>query len=232
MSCSWCMPWITEPAPRNSSALKKACVNRWNIAALIGADARREEHVAQLRTGRIGDHPLDVVLGQADRGGEQGRDRADNGDDSAAPGACIHRAATAADHEDAGGDHGRRVDQGRHRRRAFHRVRQPGVQEELGRLAHRADEQQQQTSQVQRDHCSRGTPTVVRPWRRSAGTARDRTVPNIQKTVMMPSAKPKSPTRLTTKALMAAALAVASCTRSRSADRTPGPRLPSRRTSA
>ena len=34
-------------------------------------------------------------------------------------------------------------------------------------------------------------------------------VPNIQKTVKMPSAKPKSPTRLTTKALMAAALAVA-----------------------
>ena len=32
-------------------------------------------------------------------------------------------------------------------------------------------------------------------------------VPNIQNTVMMPSAKPKSPTRLTTKALMAAALA-------------------------
>jgi hypothetical protein len=33
-------------------------------------------------------------------------------------------------------------------------------------------------------------------------------VPNIQKTVMMPSAKPKSPTRLTTKALIEAALAV------------------------
>ena len=25
--------WITEPAPRNSSALKNAWVNRWNIAA-------------------------------------------------------------------------------------------------------------------------------------------------------------------------------------------------------
>ena len=32
--------------------------------------------------------------------------------------------------------------------------------------------------------------------------------PNIQKTVMMPSAKPKSPTRLTTKALIEAALAL------------------------
>ena len=33
MSCSWCRQWITEPEPRNSSALKKAWVIRWNIAA-------------------------------------------------------------------------------------------------------------------------------------------------------------------------------------------------------
>jgi hypothetical protein len=32
MSWLWCMPMITEPAPRNSSALKKACVIRWNTA--------------------------------------------------------------------------------------------------------------------------------------------------------------------------------------------------------
>ena len=31
--CSWAMAWITEPAPRNSSALKKAWVNRWNMPA-------------------------------------------------------------------------------------------------------------------------------------------------------------------------------------------------------
>ena len=33
MSCSSCMPWITEPAPRNNSALKPACVTMWKIAA-------------------------------------------------------------------------------------------------------------------------------------------------------------------------------------------------------
>src|SRR6059058_3491313 len=32
MSWLWCMPTITEPAARNSSALKKACVMRWNTA--------------------------------------------------------------------------------------------------------------------------------------------------------------------------------------------------------
>ena len=33
MSCSWCMPWMTEPEPRKRSALKKAWVTMWKIAA-------------------------------------------------------------------------------------------------------------------------------------------------------------------------------------------------------
>jgi hypothetical protein len=33
MSCSWCIPMITEPAARNSSALKKACVIKWKMPA-------------------------------------------------------------------------------------------------------------------------------------------------------------------------------------------------------
>ena len=38
---------------------------------LIRADAGGDEHVAELRAGRIGDDPLDVVLHAADRRGEQ-----------------------------------------------------------------------------------------------------------------------------------------------------------------
>ena len=35
MSNEWCEPeWLTEPAPRNSSALKNVCVKRWNTAAV------------------------------------------------------------------------------------------------------------------------------------------------------------------------------------------------------
>ena len=33
MSCSWCMPWMTEPEPRNRRALKNAWVTMWKIAA-------------------------------------------------------------------------------------------------------------------------------------------------------------------------------------------------------
>ena len=49
----------------------------------------------------------------------------------------------AGDQVDAGGDHRRGVDQGRDRRRALHRVREPGVERHLRRLGEGADEQEQ-----------------------------------------------------------------------------------------
>ena len=49
----------------------------------------------------------------------------------------------AGDHVDAGRHHRGGVDQGRHGRRAFHRVGQPDVERELGRLAERAEHQQE-----------------------------------------------------------------------------------------
>ncbi len=64
-----------------------------------------------------------------------------------------------------------------------------------------------------------------------AKTCSKATEPVIRNTAKMPSAKPKSPTRLTTKALIAAAhWPTASRTRSRSAGRRRGRRPPSRRT--
>ena len=38
MSCSLCMPWMTAPDPRNSSALKNAWVIMWKIAAVYAPD--------------------------------------------------------------------------------------------------------------------------------------------------------------------------------------------------
>jgi len=82
------------------------------------------------------------------------------------------------------------------------------VQEELGGLAHGADEQQARSQvdgrPVVADEAPLGAGDLVNV-REDLGELDD---PNIQKTVMMPRAKPKSPTRLTTKALMAAALAL------------------------
>ena len=116
---------------------------------LIGANARGEEHVAELRTRRIGDDPLDIVLGETDRRREQRGDRADDGDDRARDRGVLEQRRQEANHVHACGHHGGGVDQGRDRRRSFHRIRKPGVQEELSRLAHRADEEKA-ARQIQR----------------------------------------------------------------------------------
>ena len=63
MSKEWCEPeWLTEPAPRNSSALKNAWVKRWKTAGGPRADAERHHHVAELADRRVREHLLDVVL--------------------------------------------------------------------------------------------------------------------------------------------------------------------------
>ena len=87
MSCSWCIAVDHRAGAEEQQRLEEGVGEQVEHRRRIGADARGQEHVAELRAGRIGDHPLDVVLRQADRGGEQGRDRADVGDESARTGA-------------------------------------------------------------------------------------------------------------------------------------------------
>ena len=72
--------WITEPAPRNSSALKNACVMRWKMPARERADAARHEHVAELAHRGVRQHALDVVLREADGRREQRGRGADHRD--------------------------------------------------------------------------------------------------------------------------------------------------------
>ena len=77
MSCSWCMRDDHRAAPRNSSALKKACVIRWKMPPRRPTRrARRSCSRAAKR--RIGDDALDVVLHDADQAHEERRDRADD----------------------------------------------------------------------------------------------------------------------------------------------------------
>ena len=85
-------------------------------ADAVGADAAGDEHVAELRAGRVGDDALDVVLDEADGRGEERGDGADVASrTSSAVGAQFEERRQPRDHEHAGGDHGGRMDQRRHR---------------------------------------------------------------------------------------------------------------------
>ena len=82
---------------------------------------------------------------------------------ASAVGAYSNIGDSRAHHEHARRHHGRGMDQGRDRRRAFHRVGQPGVQAELRRFAHGADEQQQAVSGQRRHMHAEEVITLVPP---------------------------------------------------------------------
>ena len=143
MSCSPDIAWITEPEPRNEQRLEEGVRQEVEDARAEGPDAAGEEHVAELAHRRVGEHALDVVLDEADRGGEDRRRGAHDRDRRHRVRRVSVDRGGAGDHVDAGGHHRGRVDQRGDRRRALHRVGQPDVQRDLRALAGGADEEQQ-----------------------------------------------------------------------------------------
>ena len=128
---------------QEQQALEEAVGHEMEDGGDQGAHAQRREHVAQLGQRGVGQHALDVLLGERDGRGEDGREDADRGDQDERLWCMGEDGAAAGDEVDAGVDHRGGVDEGADRRRALHRVRQPDVERELGALAHGAAEQQQ-----------------------------------------------------------------------------------------
>ena len=135
-------------------------------------------------------------LARADDRTEEQRDRADDHDDELRVGRAVEDRRRAHDQVDAGGHHRRRVDQRRDRRRAVHRVAEPGLQRELRRLAAGGEQQHQ---------ADRGQRALARAVGAGEDARRSSRVPNCANMIMMAMDRPKSPTRLTTKAFFAAA---------------------------
>ena len=106
-------------------------------------DAERQEHITNLAHGGIGQHPLDIGLGQGSEGRQQQRDRANDADQPEDIRGQQEQPVEAGNQVDPGGDHGRRVNQGRDRGRARHGIRQPGMQRYLGGFAQGTAQQQQ-----------------------------------------------------------------------------------------
>ena len=94
-----------------------------------GAEARK--HVAELADGRIGEHPLEIILYGADECGDQGCRGADDRHHRECARAGGKQRRRPGDQIDAGRHHGRRMDQGAGRGRALHGVGQPDMQRKL-----------------------------------------------------------------------------------------------------
>ena len=122
-------------------ALEEGVIEEMEHRDAWRADAEREEHISQLADGREGEHALNVVGGEAHRGGEHGGESADQRDRIHRGLALLKEAEEARDEEHARRDHRRRVNQRTHRSRALHRVGQPRMEGELRGLARGAREQ-------------------------------------------------------------------------------------------
>ncbi len=93
MSMRSFMACMTEPAERNSAALKKPWPEQVGDAdrVVAGAQADGEEHVADLADGRVGEDLLQVVLPEGAHAAVEQRDRADDGDRRCGPPARSRR---------------------------------------------------------------------------------------------------------------------------------------------
>ena len=135
----------------------------------VRADAAREKHEAELRDGGIRQHTLDVGLDQADRGRKQRGGGADHADQQQ----CVRRHVVDRmvphHHIDAGGHHGGRMDQRADRCRAFHGIRQPGVQGKLRGLADGADQETDRNGRGRAGIEPRGLSEDIRVIQRAEG---------------------------------------------------------------
>ena len=78
-------PVDDRAGPEEQQRLEEGVRDHVEDGRHVGARADGEEHVAELADRRVGEHLLDVVLGDGDRRREQRGDHADDGDERRQP---------------------------------------------------------------------------------------------------------------------------------------------------
>ena len=137
------------PRAQEQKRFEKGVGNQMEDAYRNAAHAEAGHHVAELRDGGVSQNALDVVLRHGDQRGKDCRRSTNPGDHrqrrrgSAGQRAGLHQRIDSGDQVNARSHHGRRVNQGGNRRRAFHGVRQPHMQRKLAALARRPGKDQQ-----------------------------------------------------------------------------------------
>jgi hypothetical protein len=136
----------------NSDALKGRVVHHVEDRgdrAERAAEAQEQGDQAEMADRRIGEEAFDVLLEDGEIGAQHHRHHAGEADDPEPfIGSCQH-GPEPRHQEHAGLDHGRRVQEGRHRRRRRHRVRQPELEGKLRALGEGAEQHQDQRRQVE-----------------------------------------------------------------------------------
>ena len=135
------------PTQKNNVALPKAVAENVQHAALIAQrraqspDRNSEQDIAEVRDGRVGQQPLQVVLNEIEGERDEDREQRHAGHQRGDLGRHRPPAAHRPGHQvDAGFDHRRGVQIGADRSRSLHRIRQPRVQRDLGRLGPRRNQ--------------------------------------------------------------------------------------------
>ena len=136
------MACMTLPAAEEEEALEERMGHQVEDARRKCTRADAHEHVAELAHGRVGEHPLDIVLGAADCRSEEGGQHPYERDDEHRRRRHDVEEVEPGDHVDAGRNHRRRMDERADRRRAFHCIGQPDVERYLRGLARCPDEEE------------------------------------------------------------------------------------------
>ena len=112
--------------------LEKCVCEEVEYTGTICTDTQSNEHISKLGTCRIGNDLLDIVLYQPDSSSKKCCCCSDYNDKCLCGGCKFENRRHTGYHKDTGCNHRRRVNKCRNRRRAFHSVGQPRMQEKLG----------------------------------------------------------------------------------------------------